>query len=280
MIFEIVDSYFLEGLNFFTVFRGITRFLNGKETKLYLDYRKAIIQMLEAADAVVCSTQIQREFLLEYNRNVHVSLDFFLNDITHKKTNFSTGNKLKLVWEGQTYTLHNLLYLNEIFKKLSDKVELHIITDPVIKYPFKIFNKKTASLLSSLDCTYYLHDWDKETFSKIIAEMDLAIIPLNHHKYGDITMNKPENKLLLFWQIGIPVLTSSSIAYRKVMDIADLSFCCFTKEDWGEKIEEFIELTDADKKEVMKKASAYIDQYHSKEVIIQNWENIFLSLFK
>jgi len=152
LVFEIVDSYFLEGINFFSVLRGVTRFLSRKETKLYLDYRKAIIRMLRAADAVVCSTQIQREFLLKYNRNVHVSLDFFLNDITHKKVTNGIGEKLKLVWEGQTYTLHNLLYLNKILKKLSDKVELHIVTDPVIKYPFKIFNKKTTSLLSSLDC--------------------------------------------------------------------------------------------------------------------------------
>lgn len=278
MIFEVVDSYFLEGLNFFTAARGITKFLIGKESRLYFDYRVAIKKMLHVADAIICSTPIQREFLLHCNNNVHVSLDFFEDDITHRKTNYSTGKKLKLVWEGQTYTAHNLLYLKDVLKSVSDKVELHIITDPVIKFPFKIFNKKTATMLSSLQCEYYLHDWNKATFSKIIADMDMAIIPLNSKKYGTITMNKPENKLLLFWQIGIPVLTSESPAYKRVMDKAGLSFYCKTKEDWLKKIVDFINSSEECKNDEMKKASKYLDMHHSKEKIIENWDKIFSSL--
>ncbi len=278
IVFEIVDSYFLEGLNFFTAVRGITKFLSGRETQLYLDYRRAIFKMIKAADAVVCSTPIQKEFLLRYNINVHISLDFFLDDITHKKTNFVTGDKLKLVWEGQTYTVHNLLYINDVLKKLAGKIELHIITDPVIKFPFKIFNKNTASFLSSIKCDYYLHNWHKDTFSQIISEMDMAIIPLNRNQYGTITMNKPENKLLLFWQIGIPVLTSDSPAYRRVMDLAGLSFYCNTKDDWEKKILEFKKSSIETKTTGMIKAAEYLDKYHSKEVIIDNWDKIFLSL--
>ncbi|MEO6231578.1 MAG: hypothetical protein ABJB11_08715 [Ferruginibacter sp.] len=278
LIFEIVDSYFLEGLNFFTAARGITKFLMGKESRLYFDYRVAIKKMLQTADAIVCSTPIQRDFLLRYNSNVHISLDFFEADITHKKTNYSVGNKLKLVWEGQTYTAHNLLYLKDVLKSISDKVELHIITDPVIKFPFKIFNKKTATMLSSLQCEYYLHDWNKATFSKIIAGMDIAIIPLNSKKYGTITMNKPENKLLLFWQIQIPVLTSESPAYKRVMDKAGLPFYCKTKEDWLKKILDFINSSEDDKIDEMKKATKYLETYHSKEIIIERWDEIFYSL--
>jgi len=64
------------------------------------------------------------------------------------------------------------------------------------------------------------------------------------------------------------------------MDIAGLPFYCSTEEDWSKKIEEFIVLPEADKKEVMNRASAYVDGYHSKEIIIQNWSKIFLSLYE
>ncbi|CAN5496788.1 hypothetical protein BH11BAC3_BH11BAC3_01220 [soil metagenome] len=278
MVFEIVDSYFFEGLDFFTAASGITKFLMGKESKLYMDYRKAIKKMLHTVDAIICSTPIQKDFLVNYNENVHISLDFFEEDITHKKTNYSLGKKLKLVWEGQTYTAHNLLYLKDVLKSISEKIELHIITDPVIKFPFKIFNRKTATMLSSLQCEYYLHDWNKETFSKIIADMDMAIIPLNGKRYGITTMNKPENKLLLFWQIGIPVLTSESPAYKRVMDKVGLQFYCKTKEDWAKKILDFINSSEDCKIANMNKAAQYLHKYHSKEVIIEHWDNIFSSL--
>jgi hypothetical protein len=242
MVFEIVDSYFLEDLNFFTAVRGLVRFLIGRESKLFLNYRKAIKKMLMTADAIVCSTPIQKEYIKPYNKNVHISLDYFLNDITDFKTDFNSKGKLKLVWEGQSYTANNILHINEVLDQLKDQVELHIITDPEIKYPFKIFNRTTAKVLSSIPCDYYIHQWEKDSFSKIITEMDLAIIPLGNDKHSVLTMNKPENKLLLFWQIGIPTLTSTSPAYQRVMDKAGLDmYCVDSTVEWKSKILQYLQ---------------------------------------
>ena len=280
IIFEVVDSYFLEGINIFSIFRGLAKFLLRKESRLYLNYKHQILKMVKKADAVVCSTPIQKDFLKRYNPNIHISLDYFLNDITHFKNQYDKNKPLKLIWEGQTYTVHNLLYLKTVLKELSQKIELHIITDPIIKYPFKIFDRKTSSLLSSLKCKYYIHEWHKESFSKIISEMDLAIIPLNKNKYTKITMNKPENKLLLFWQIGLPVLASESPAYMRVMKKANLKFYCSSKSDWKTKIEEFIEMSKMEVEKGMEKAQNYIDANHSKELILKKWDDIFASIHK
>lgn len=281
MVFEIVDSYFLEDLNFFTAVRGLVRYLIGRESKLYINYRRAIKKMLITADAVVCSTPIQKEYFRPYNRNVHISLDYFSNDITHYKTDYSINGKLKLVWEGQSYTANNILHINEILEELKDEVELHIITDPEIKYPFKIFNKNTAKVLSSIPCDYYIHKWEKHTFSKIIAEMDLAIIPLGNDKHIVLTMNKPENKLLLFWQIGIPAITSTSPAYERVMDKAGLDlYCIDSKEEWISKIRNFIHASVQERKQLTCKASRYLENFHSREIVVQKWNDIFESLYK
>ncbi|MEP6674208.1 MAG: hypothetical protein ABJA78_03610 [Ferruginibacter sp.] len=228
-------------------------------------------------DAVVCSTPVQKEYIIRYNKNIHISLDFFLNDITDFKNDLSSQGKLKLVWEGQSYTVNHLLSINEELEKLSDKVELHIITDPEIKYPFKFFDKKTSKLLSKLKCDYHIHDWKKATFSKIIASMDLAVIPFgNRHKI--LTINKPENKLLLFWQIGIPVLTDMSPAYKRVMDKAGLHMYCKQKTEWSEKIEQYIKTGIEDRMLIKQKADAYLESNHSKEIILRKWDEIFSSL--
>ncbi len=276
IVFECADSYYLDGSSFFGLFRGIIKFITRKETKLYLIYKRAIIEMFRVADAVVCSTQIQKDFIFKYNNNVHISLDYFLGDITHYKTNYESGSKLKLVWEGQAYTVQNLLKIKSVFKKLSHKIELHIITDPVIMYPFKIFNKKTSKILSKLDCNQFFYTWEKGSFSKIIADADLAIIPID--KKDKLHWNKPENKLLLFWQIGIPVLTSPTPAYSKVMEATELPCLCNTPEDWAERINDYIRMNDNERKELVEKAKIYVENNHAKNKIFQNWDEIFLSL--
>lgn len=278
LIFEIVDSYFLQRPNLVTRFKGLVRFIIGKESRLYINYQTAILSIIKKADVVVCSSATQKDFLSKYNKNVHISLDFFLNDITHIKNDFGVEGKLKLVWEGQAYTVHNLLEIKKVFKRLADKVELHIITDPTIIYPFKIFNKKTSSILSKILCDQYFYKWEKESFSKLIAEADLAIIPIG--RKDELDWNKPENKLLLFWQIGIPVLTSPTPSYAKAMNKAGLPCLCNSYEEWVNKIEEYITMTSEQREVWHLQSKMYLKNNHSKELIMQNWDNIFLSINK
>ncbi len=276
IIYELIDSYLLEGAGFFTLFRGAVRFITKKESRLYLDYKKAIREMVSVCDAVVCSTPVQQEDIGRFNNNIHISLDYFSGDITHHKTSYKSSGKLKLVWEGQSYTVKNLLVISDILQKLKEEVELHIITDPVIKYPFGIFNKKTSRLLKDLGCNYYLHHWSRENFSAIISEADLAIIPISYRQ--KLMWNKPENKLLLLWEIGIPVLTSDTPAYKRVMDKAGLDFYCRTGEEWIQKIRQYKDETEDQRRMNAAIASRYLLREHNKERILENWDKIFESV--
>jgi hypothetical protein len=276
IIFELIDSYLLEDLNLFGLLRGPSRFLGKKESGLYLNYRQAILLMVQKADAVVCSTTIQRDFMLPLNNNIHISLDYFENDILSKKKEYSVTGKLKLAWEGQAYTVNNLLCINPVLEKLKDKVELHIITDPVAKFPLKIFNKKTETILKKLKCSWLFYEWERKNFTEIIAGTDLAIIPIN--QADKLMWNKPENKLLLLWQIEIPVLTSATPAYTRVMQNAGINMCCNTTEDWVKHIERFANLDSAGKNSIVESANNYIASTHTMEKICKNWDAIFASV--
>src|SRR6266513_2522250 len=70
IIFELIDSYLLEDINLFVLLRGPARFLGKKESGLYFNYRQAILLMVQKADAVVCSTALQRDFMLHWNNNI------------------------------------------------------------------------------------------------------------------------------------------------------------------------------------------------------------------
>jgi len=276
IIFELIDSYLLEDHNLFGLLRGPARFFGKKESGFYLNYRRAILSMVKKADAIVCSTPIQRDFMLPLNNNIHISLDYFEEDILCKKKEYSVTGKLKIVWEGQAYTVSNLLCINPALEKLKDKVELYVITDPVAKFPLKIFNKKTEAILKKLKCPWHFFNWQKETFTEIIAGADLAIIPIN--QADKLMWNKPENKLLLFWQTGIPVLTSATPAYKRVMQKAGIDMYCSSDRDWIDQIERFAELKNADRVSITEKAKEYINATHTREIICKNWDKIFGSV--
>jgi hypothetical protein len=276
IIFELIDSYLLEKLNFQNILRGPARFAKGKEKAFYLDYRKAFIKMISVADAVVCSTEPQKDYISRYNSNVHISLDYFTDDINFHKTDFSASSKLKLVWEGQAYTVQNLFAINDALRELRDEIELTIVTDPVIKYPLRIFDRRTTNLLRGIKCNFTVESWEKNSFSRYIARCDLSIIPIdrNHH----LMWNKPENKLLLLWEIGIPVLTSPTPAYKRVMDQAGVDGLCRSTDEWINKIRDFKSKSNQDKNEMARLGRNYIELRHSKRVILQTWDNIFASV--
>lgn len=275
-VFELIDSYLLENIGTLTALRGFVRFFLGKESKLWINYKTALRKIISICDAVVCSTHAQKMDMLQFNRNIHISLDYFSNDITHHKVSFESERKLKLVWEGQAYTVKNLLMLNDVFEKLKNEIELYIITDPIIKSPINIFNKNTNSVLKTLKCSYHLMDWKQGSFSEIISNADLAIIPIE----PDIAMmwNKPENKLLLLWEIGVPTLTSDTPAYKRVMDCAGLDFYCASSNQWMQKIREYTESSVEYRNNISEKAKSYLQRFHSKDEILTKWDLIFDSL--
>jgi glycosyltransferase involved in cell wall biosynthesis len=275
IIFELIDSYLMEDAGIFTFFRGIIRYITKRESRLFLNYKRALRKMVSVSDAVVCSTPIQKEDLSRYNNNIHISLDYFSDDITKHKISYTNNGKLKLVWEGQAYTVKNLLVINDVLDKLKAEVELHIITDPVIKFPLKIFNKKTDRLLKELKCDYYLYNWTRKTFSEILSGADLAIIPISK---TNMMRNKPENKLLLFWEMGIPVLTSDTPAYKRVMDKVGIDYFCSGEDEWLNKIRRFIDNSPDERKSIATKANIYLQNFHNKEIILKKWDAIFESL--
>jgi len=275
-VFELIDSYLLEKYTPLTALKGFVRFVTGRESRIFINYKAALKKIIAISGAVVCSTELQAIDLKKLNKNVHISLDYFSDDVIFRKENYAVESKLKLVWEGQPYTVGNIIFLNDVFKRLACPIELYIITDVVASYYNKLYKVKTKSLLKNLKCNYVLIPWDREKISELVAGCDLAIIPII--KNDIFSLNKPENKLLFFWEMGIPVITTDTPAYQRVMDQAGLDYCCATTEDWVRKIERLVGLDRYARKELVEKTNDYINRFHSKEIILKKWDRIFVSL--
>lgn len=273
LIFEVTNPYPLNNKLIWNLTRGVYRFIQRRERKLYLYYNNAYKDIFKIADAVICSTQEQKDFILKYNQNVHVSIDYFDEDILDKKTSYLANKPFNLVWEGQACSVKDILLLKSVLEKFNN-IHLKVITDTEISLPFN-FKRRTENLFKGCKFSYEIIPWEKQTFSKEISQADLAIIPIDIK--NKLHFYKPENKLILFWKIGIPVLTTNIPSYKKVFKAVKYDLICNGEKDWVDKLNLFIE-GKINIEEHMKDVNLYIDRYHNKENILNNWDEIFKSL--
>jgi hypothetical protein len=235
VVLDLVDPYFEQKRLDERLLKGMGRYWEGRDSRLSPDFLRTLKAACRAVDGVICSTLEQRETILEYNPNVEISFDWFDEELGAPKRDFRREGRLKLVWEGQAGTLRGIQVLRGPLNALKDKVELHVVTDPSVpRWYGRLGTLPATELLAGIECPIRFMPWRKETFSTHITAADLAVIPMDfsHPMFA----KKPENKLVLLWKLGMPVLAGPTPAYRRTMSAAGLDMVCETERDWTEKL--------------------------------------------
>lgn len=279
IVFDLSDSYLATGY-ISDPLRSIYHYLSGRTASFRLSYKKTVLKMIEYTDVLICGSHEQKHLLDQYHHNVVVVRDYFLEDITLTKSNYklSRPHELNILWEG--FSHGNI----EIFKMLKIiltnlygfKVNIHFITDSeYCRIGASHLCRPTYSILKKIfsqsDVSFHLYDWNAVTFSSIAIACDFALIPIpNHPKM----MLKPENKLLLLWLMGLPVITSKTPSYARVMNDINEDYICSNREEWHNKI---IDLASSqERREIyMKSAGQYLQKYYTSDIIMKTWDTIF-----
>ena len=276
-VFELVDSYFVQTNPLRRLLKGIGRRAIGVDSRLSPDFLRTLVRACEAADAVICSTEEQRETIRRYNPNVFLSFDWFGGDLGRPKGDYSRGQKLRIVWEGQAVTLENLLALREPLNLYKEHVQLHVVTDPVMHRWFGRFGA-TASreLLAAFDVPIRFHPWERPSFSSLITACDLAVIPIDTRKA--MMRGKPENKLVLLWQLGMPVLTSATPAYERAMAAAGLDMICRDATDWDASLAAMIGASAAELGAIGRRGRAFALEAYSTAEFQARFDAVFTAV--
>lgn len=274
LVFELIDGYLTETGLVRRLLKGTARRVLGTDSRLSPDLRRTLIAACEAADAVVCSTEEQRETIRRYNPNVLLSFDHFGDELGLPKADYSRSGKLRIVWEGQSTTLPNLQVIREPLNDLRGQVELHVVTDPRIHRYFGRFGSYPAmDALNGIECDKHFHRWDQASFSRHITACDLAVIPIE--RSNALWWAKPENKLVLLWQLGMPVLTTATPVYRRVMDAAGLDMSCSSLAEWSEQLERLIAADGTRLEAVGRQCRSFAERAYSKEEFVSRFDAAF-----
>ena len=128
LIFDINNSFFFNQNFWWNFARGFSRFISRRESKFYSNYNNVYHEMFKYADIVVCPTESAKEYISKFNSNVHIPFDFFEEDITIKKSEYTNDHPLVLVWEGMGVTAKHLLTIAPVLEKFQGKILLKIVS--------------------------------------------------------------------------------------------------------------------------------------------------------
>jgi hypothetical protein len=283
LILDLVDGYLGNEDLWRDWLRGTGKVVTGHNSGTPRPYRKIVSQACELAQAVVCETSEQRETILPFCKNTHAILDFheefpmlpFSHDVQSK--NFPA-----LMWEGLPFTAKGLLQLKNSFSEIAKTypISLEMVTD--LEYPLllgKYFNQNTEKILQTIPKTlgenFKITSWNLGAVVDAAMRSHVAVLPLD--PLGNLNPLKAENRLLMMWRIGLPALTSPSLAYQRVMNDTKINGICRDSREWQTKI---IELTEsvALRRESVESGQQYIRDTHSREIVLAAWDRLFESV--
>lgn len=280
-VLDMVDSYLaVPGWDPRAMFRGLFKFALGQTRRLHLDYRRLLEASCRRADAVICSTEEQRRSILDLCPNVHVILDLQSEATRGVKTDYASGEEFRLVWEGLGQNVRTFRAIAGPLRALAGRhrFALHLITD--LEYPrasTRYWMRHTRELVRDVlgDVRVHLHPWDLDQLSARCTACDLAVIPMPLEV--PFLRGKPENKLVLFWRMGLPVVTSATPAYDRAMRGAGLALTCRTPEDWERTLERMMEHEPA-RREAGERGLAYARQAYGEAGLLAKWDAVMASV--
>ena len=280
VVYDLIDSYLaIPRSDVKQWLRGAVWYALGRHRRLRLDHWTAIQDMCRRADAVVCTTEEQQGDIQRYCPNVHIVLDVHSSVVHKVKENYSCGEPFNLVWEGLPSNITQLKQIRSVLRNINkrQRLVLNIITDPDQPRLLGRFGRvQSLDLAREMFDSVRLHPWEEATCSEFIRNCDLAVIPID--LTDPFVTGKPENKLLLLWRMGMPVVTSATPAYQRAMRDAGLEgLACRDQGEWLIALKRVIG-DESLRREAGMRGREFAESHFGKEIMLARWDAVFASL--
>jgi hypothetical protein len=141
----------------------------------------------------------------------------------------------------------------------------------------RFLERRTEEVVSDWGVDVRLHQWSVDTLSEVARGCDMAIVPVE--MADPMALGKPENRMRIFWRLGVPVIASASPANVRAASLAGLEdrVLCTTSEDWQHTLEHLCARPD-DRLDIAAAGQAVALTVYSEESLAQRWDRLFESL--
>jgi glycosyltransferase involved in cell wall biosynthesis len=203
-------------------------------------YRKIIVnprvgQFLSQCNAIVVASELQRLAMKKYNSQVFVIPDssFYHYDYM-QQVKPAHCDRIVFVWDGQG---HNIGYLESIIKKNVDffkkeDVFLKVVTD---RYNSSV-GCDNAVMIKKYGVNAEFIEWKSENFMDEVNKAHVGLAPVDMKCAH--AMAKPDNKMVNYQGMGLPVIASATPAYEEFSKRSPGGvMVCRTDDDWRNALE-------------------------------------------
>lgn len=259
--------------------RGLAKWIAGDVCRPVLDYHRALERLLERADAVVCSTDEQAERITRHNANVHPILDLH-GELGCVPPAIHVSDGLDIVWEGLTATLPAVRSVLPALRAVAGRVDvrLHLVTDVVApRYMNRFFERRTEDLISDWGIDVRLYQWSLDALIEVSSSCDIAIVPVD--LMDPMAVGKPENRMRVFWRLGLPVVASASPSNVRAASLAGLGdrVLCSTDANWEDALLD-LHSDPGERLAIAEAGQAAALGLYSEESLAHRWDRLFESL--
>ena len=280
VVYDLIDPYLaVPRTDIKQLLRGLVWYANGRQSRLRMDFKGAIQNMCRRADAVVCTTDEQKGDIESFCQNVHIVLDIHDYAIRNRKQDYSASTPYNIIWEGLPSNLPQLKAIRSVLHEISHRktVVLNIVTDPdrpgAIPFLPRIKSVEVAKVIFD---NVVFHHWNETTFSEVVTKSDVAVIPIL--TADSFARGKPGNKLALLWRMAMPVVTSATPAYRRMMHAAGLSYlACDDDLNWVGALDRLLSDEEA-RRNAGERGYAYVTANLQTNKLLTLWDNVFSSI--
>lgn len=234
--------------------------------------------MCRRSDAVVCTTEMQRSYILPFCENAHVVLDMHNTLVREVKKDYKSGVPFKLLWVGMPSNIGHLRVIGGVLRELARRyqIELHAVTSlEGFLYLEKFWKVSSTKIVRRIFDRIKVHAWNEETCAKIITECDVAVVPVDMR--DSLGAGKSANKLILLWRMGMPVVTSATPAYAHAMDHAGMSLACRDDAEWITTLENLL-LDEGARRNSGERGRQYAQERFCEDEIRGQWDGVFRSI--
>jgi len=279
IVVDLPDAFLDESAGFRRSSRGVAKWIGGEVRRPVLDYHRAVERLLERADAIVCSTDEQAARIVRHCHNVHPILDLH-GELECLSPTIRTSDQLDIVWEGLTATLPAVRSVLPALRAIAGRIDvrLHLVTDLVApRYMNRFLVSRTEDVVSDWGIEVRLHQWSIDTLTEVARGCDIAIVPVD--LTDPMALGKPENRMRIFWRLGLPVVASASPANVRAASLAGLGdrVLCSTADDWRRTLES-LHARPEDRLAIATAGRETALTVYSEESLAQRWDRLFESL--